>query len=204
MTDELRHPARTNEPDEPPPAPDRPEADAPDEDLTDERRVPVAESIRYRRRAQRAETKLTQLEQQLADVQAQLDGRLEQLAAAEAQRDELRTRLELGQTRASAEGLLRQAGVADVEMALALLEKRTDLAETPDAGQLEQQIQRLIQDKPILLAEPPRLPGKTASARQAASGPARLARAATRAAASGSRRDVAEYLRLRRQQEAYR
>ena len=204
MTDELRHPARTSEPDEPPPAPDRPEADAPDGDEPADRLVPVAESIRYRRRAQRAETKLTQFEQQLADAQAQLDGRLEQLAAAEAQRDELRTRLDLAATHASAERMLRQAGVADVETAMALLEKRTDLAVAPDAGQLEQEIQRLLQDKPILLADPPRLPGKTASARLAASGPARLARAATRAAVSGSRRDVAEYLRLRRQQETCR
>ena len=132
--------------------------------------VPVTEAIRYRRRAQRAESGLQQVEQKLTDVQSQLEQRLEQLARAEAQRDEFQHRLESAQSRAAAEKLLLSSGVADLEVAVLLLEKRVDLSGDPDQAQLRQAVEQLLVDKPYLLAEPPRLPGKTASARLAPAG----------------------------------
>ncbi len=162
--------------------------------------VPVQEAIRYRRRAQQAEAKLQQLEQQLKDLQRQLDDRLEQLGTADAQRDELQHQLETERARHSAEQALHAAGVTDIETAMTLLEKRANFSDDPDGEKLQREVQRLLQDKPFLLAPLPALPDKTASPRlRHAAVSARLAEAATQAARTGNRQDVAEYLRLRRQ-----
>ncbi len=162
--------------------------------------VPVNEAIKYRRRAQQAESRLQRHEQQLKDVQAQLEDRLEQLAAAEAQRDELQHQFETSRFRGSAERMLYAAGVADVETAMALLERRKSFSDELGTEQLQLAVDQLLQDKPFLLAAPPALPDKTASRRlENVGASARLTQAATRAAASGNRRDVTEYLRLRRQ-----
>jgi len=161
--------------------------------------VPVSEAIKYRRRAQQAEADLQRSEQTLEDLQAQQADRLRQLAEAEAQRDELQHQLDTFQTRSAAERMLYAAGVADIETAMALLEKRTSLADDSDREQLQQAVDALLLEKTFLLAPAPSWPDKTASARLPGAGAgARLSRAAHRAAQSGSRRDVAEYLRLRR------
>lgn len=163
------------------------------------RLVPVNEAIKYRRRAQQAESSLQQFEQRLKATQTQLDERLEQLASAESQRDELRHQIDTMQMRSSAERLLHSAGVADIETAMALLDNRGAFSEDLDAGQVQQAVDQVLQDKPILTTSSPALPGKTASHRLDGFGSeARLARSAAQAARSGNRRDVAEYLRLRR------
>lgn len=162
--------------------------------------VPVNEAIKYRRRAQQAESRLQQVEQQLNDVRTQFEERLEQLATADAARDEMQHQLEAVRARASAEGALYGAGVVDIEAASALLEKRLSFDDELDAERLAQAVDQLLQDKPFLLAPAVALPDKTASARPREAGMgARLARAASQAVSSGSRRDVADYLRLRRQ-----
>ncbi len=164
------------------------------------RLVPVNEAIKYRRRAQQAETSLQQFEQRLKDTQSQLAERLEQLASAEAQRDELRHQIDTMHVRSSAEGMLRDAGVTDIETAMALLDKRGAFSEDLDAKQVQQAVDQLLQAKPILTTVSPVLPGKTASPRlDGFASDARLAKSAAQAARSGNRRDVAEYLRLRRQ-----
>lgn len=162
--------------------------------------VPVNEAIKYRRRAQQAESRLQQVEQQLNDLRTQFEERLEQLATAEAARDETRHQLEAARARACAERTLFDAGVVDVEAATALLERRLSFDDELDAERLAQAVDQLLQDKPFLLAPAPALPDKTASARPREAGlGARLAQAASRAVGSGNRRDVADYLRLRRQ-----
>lgn len=162
--------------------------------------VPVNEAIKYRRRAQQAESKLQQFEQQLKDLQAQLESRLEQLATAEAQRDELQHQLSTSRIRSEAERMLYVAGVNDVETAIALLEKRKSFSEELEPKQLKEAVDQLLQDKPFLATSRQALPDKTASQRiQNAGANSRLARAAAQAANSGNRRDVAQYLRLRRQ-----
>jgi hypothetical protein len=164
------------------------------------RLVPVGESIKYRRRAQQAEGRLQELEQQIKGVQEQLDHRSKELGLAEAQRDEARHQLIVGENRSKAERMLAEAGAVDIEAASLLLSKRVDFGEELNADGLARRVEQLLLDKPFLRGSPPAgLPPKTASARASgAAGLAQLTRAADRAASSGDRRDVAEYLRLRR------
>jgi hypothetical protein len=162
--------------------------------------VPVAESIRYRRRAQQAEERLGQLEQQLQEMQSRLDGRNDEVARAESQRDEANQQLQATRNRMTAERLLVQAGVSELETACLLLGRRVDLGDKLQEQTLTQAVEQLLLDKPFLSLPPvPPLPPATASARDGRPGAGQLAQAADRAARSGSRREVAEYLRLRRQ-----
>jgi len=164
------------------------------------RLVPVGESIKYRRRAQQAEGKITELEQQLKEFQTRLDLAGEQFGAAEAQRDEARTQLIVTENRMSAERMFAQAGVVDIETASILLGRRVDLSEALDTQTLTRHIEQLLLDKPFLQNHGgASLPPRTSSPRPPrTSGIAELTDAARKAAQSGDRRDVANYLRLRR------
>jgi hypothetical protein len=163
--------------------------------------VPVGESIKYRRRAQQAESRCQQIEQQLKDLQGQLDCRGEALATADAQRDEAKTQLIVSENHRTAERMLLEAGVADLETACMLLGKRLDFGEDIEGQTLSRGVEQLLLDKPYLLkSASASLPPSTASAKPARPGGlAQLTRAADRAIQTGDRRDVAEYLRLRRQ-----
>jgi hypothetical protein len=176
-----------------------PQADQ-DHDDAAARLVPVGESIKYRRRAQSAEGKLAQLEQQLNDLQSQLDQRAEQLATAEAQRDEAAARAIGTENRAAAQRLMSEAGVIDIETGWLLLSQRLDTSEPVEDDQLAQTLETLLIDKPFLASAPANLPGPTSPQATRGAGVAQLARAAQQAATSGDRRDVAAYLRLRRSQ----
>lgn len=177
----------------------QPTQEDPAEAAAADKLVPVGESIKYRRRAQQAEGRLTQIEQQLTQLQEQLQQRAEELATAEAQRDEARQQLTQMGNQTAVDRLLVQAGVVDLEAAHLLLGKRIDLGDELEPDQIESSVQQLLVDKPFLRGSTP-LPPKSASARgSAGSLTARIAQAAQRAVASGDRRDVAEYLRLRRQ-----
>jgi hypothetical protein len=166
------------------------------------RLVPVSESIKYRRRAQQAEAKQQDLQQQLASLQEQVVQAKDQLGAAEAQRDEARSAVTVLENRLVTERLLSQAGVVDVEAANLLLSRRVDLAQELDARQLASQVEQLLIDKPFLRQAPKGLPGPTAVPRPPAAGSiGQLTHAAKQAILSGDRRDVAEYLRLRRQSD---
>ncbi len=162
--------------------------------------VPVSESIKYRRRAQQAEGQLESLQKQLDELRAELDGRADQLAQAEAQRDEARHQLRATETRSMADRALQQAGVVDLEAASVLLSGRLDLSqEDLDADSIAGAVEQLLLDKPFLCREPGSLPPGSATARDDESNPvARLTDVARQAAASGNRRDIAEYLRLKR------
>lgn len=169
--------------------------------------VPVGESIKYRRRAQQAESQLQEFEQQLKEFQSQLELRNEELAAAEAQRDEANFQLTAAESRMAAERMLNEAGVVDIETASLLLSKRVDMSKELDHESLAHNVEQLLLDKPFLRGVPNAakrfgmsLPTKTASAKLPRTGPAaQLAQAAEQAAQTGNRRDVAHYLRLRRQ-----
>jgi len=167
--------------------------------------VPVGESIKYRKRAQQAEARAQQLEQQLQDLRQQLTARQEQLAGAEAQRDEAQVQLTVAENRLAAQRALSDSGVVDLETASLLLSKRLDLSEPIEPQDLSSAVEQLLLDKPFLRAAPGgSLPPKTASARSGSgTSAAQLAEAADRAIRTGDRRDVAEYLRLRRQSGTY-
>jgi hypothetical protein len=175
----------------------------PDEDAQADdnpRLVPVTESIKYRRRAQQAEGQLETLQQQIDQLRTELEGRDDQLAAAEAQRDEAQHRLRAAETRSMAERALQQAGVVDLEAASVLLARRVDLSqEDLDEDAIAGEVEQLLVDKPFLCRTPGSLPPSSASSREDESTPAaRLSEVARQAAHSGSRRDIAEYLRLKR------
>jgi len=151
--------------------------------------------------AQPDENDPRELRQRVEELHKQLASRSDELGTAEAQRDEARRQLTVTENRIKAERLLAQAGVVDVETASLLLSKRTDLGEELEAEALARSVEQLLLDKPFLRApsQAP-LPPKTASAKSSGlSAAARLAQTAERAARTGDRRDVAEYLRLRRQ-----
>ncbi|MHC4981543.1 MAG: hypothetical protein ACYTF6_00030 [Planctomycetota bacterium] len=162
--------------------------------------VPVAESIKYRRRAQQAESRIKELEQSLTELQTQLENRNEELAAAKAQHDEARHRLSVAENRIVAERLLSEAGVIDLETASILLAKRVDLGGEMDRDSLARSVEQLILEKPFLHGSTgASLPPASASAKPPQSSPAaKLTQVAERAAQTGDRKDVAEYLRLRR------
>jgi len=169
----------------------------------DQKHVPVAEAIKYRRRAQQAEGTLQELEQQLGELQSRLGDQNDQLATAEAQRDEARMQLTVTENRLRAERRLSEAGVVDLETASMLLSKRVDFAEELDDQKLAESIEQLLLAKPFLhRSTDAALPPKTASPRSPQAATGQLASAAKRAAESGNRRDVAEYLRLRRRAAA--
>jgi len=172
-----------------------------DSQTGEQRLIPVVEAIKYRRRAQQAEGRLQELEQQLEALQSQVNQHSDELARAEAQRDEAQTQLIVTENRMAAERLFSDAGVLDLETASMLLSKRVDLAEQLDEDALARSVEQLLLDKPFLRgAADAALPPKTASPRSpGAASASQLTQAAELAARSGDRRDVANYLRLKRQ-----
>ena len=104
----------------------------------------------------------------------------------------------------TAERMLSEAGVVDLEAASLLLSKRLDFSEAFDNETLARQVEQLLLDKSFLRGAPYGLassfPPTTASPRHhRASATAQITHAAERAVKTGDRRDIAEYLRLRRQ-----
>jgi chromosome segregation ATPase len=149
--------------------------------------VPVAESIRYRKRAQAAEQKIEQLNEQLKSVRdetQELTGKMKQL-----------------ETEQSLTKKLIAAGASDIETALLVAKTRAadDDADTDTDAIVEQ----LKNDKPHLFgsARQSTVPQRTRTAGvkdSVASNRMSLSKAAARAASTGSRDDLHEYLRLRR------
>ncbi len=123
-------------------------------------------------------------------------------AVLEAQRDEAQMQQARAENRLNAERLLMSVGVICPQDARVLLEQQLDLAEASDE-QLTQQVQQLVLEKSYLLgptiSPDAAMPTMTSSSRDNTGPATQLAAVAQRAAASGNRRDIAEYLRLRRQ-----
>ena len=150
------------------------------------RLVPVAESIRYRKRAQIAEQKAEQLSEQLSSVRR------------EAQ--ELSERIEQLKSEQSLTRKLVAAGASDLETALLVAKTRAD----KDGADVDSMIEQLRIEKPHLFGSA-EVSDKGAAAPRTAvvkdrlsSGKSNLAKAASKAATTGSRVDLHEYLRLRR------
>jgi uncharacterized protein YhaN len=146
--------------------------------------VPVAESIRYRKRAQSAEKKLEELTEQLAQAKTQTAKLTEQLSDI--------------QTEQRLTCKLAAAGTNDLETALLIAKAR--LQDQKDAD-LDGVIEQLKNEKQYLFAGngPGVTTQKTASAKERTTDTYTiLARAAKKAATTGSRADLQEYLKLRR------
>ena len=146
--------------------------------------VPVAESIRYRKRAQSAEKKSEAL--------------AEQLAEAKSQASEMTKELNSIKTEQKLMHKLAAAGAVDIEAAVLIAKAR--MKDKTDAD-LDSTIQQLRKEKQYLFPAN----GTTVTAQKTAGAKDRtqtsqtiLERAAKKAATTGNRTDLHEYLKLRR------
>ena len=147
--------------------------------------VPVAESIRYRRRAQSAEKKAQDLDDQLTQASEKLAQMSEEMESL--QLDQKLTRK------------LTAAGVIDLEAAVLIA--RTRMEGKKADGDLEDCIEQLKNEKQYLF----RRSTEAVTSRRTAGAKDRvtqnrtvLEQAATKAARTGQRTDLQQYLRLRR------
>ncbi len=161
--------------------PDREPHDPPDagRDGAEEKLVPVGESIRYRRRAQQAEHKLTELQQMLERSQAELG--------------EARRSLEEAERRRGIDQLLVEADAIDLEAARLLTEAAVAQMDDADVAEVVDDLRR---HKPYLFRRTDSVGAMSPRPRRDDGGPAD--EAAAMALASGNRRDLLRYLRLRR------
>jgi hypothetical protein len=145
--------------------------------------VPVGEAIRYRKRAQSAEQEAAELRQQLKTSRAEnesLAGRV----------DEIKTEQELV-------SLLTAAGAGDLEAAMLMAKARMAGSD----GDVKSVVEKLRQEKDYLFSQQEEVvsASMTSGVRgRGGSGSKVLQRAAQRAAGSGSRVAVQEYMKLRR------
>jgi uncharacterized protein YhaN len=146
--------------------------------------VPVAESIRYRKRAQSAEKKIEELTEQLAQAKKQTSKLSEQLSDIQAEHKLTRK--------------LAAAGTTDLETAVLIAKARLHDQEDAD---LDSVIEQLKNEKQYLFAGNGGVvtTQKTASAKERTPDTYTiLAKAAKKAATTGNRADLQEYLKLRR------
>jgi hypothetical protein len=146
--------------------------------------VPVAESIRYRKRAQSAEKKVEALAEELAEAKTQAAKMSEQLKNVQTEQKLMRK--------------LAAAGALDVEAAVLIASARVE--DNPEA-ELDGVIEQLKKEKQYLFTNTP----GTVTAKKTAGAKERMANsqtildaAAKRAATTGNRTDLQKYLRMRR------
>jgi hypothetical protein len=146
--------------------------------------VPVTESIRYRKRAQSAEKKVEALMEQLAEAKLQVKSVSEQLSDIQAEQKLTRK--------------LAAAGTVDMETAVLLAKAKMEGQMEAD---LDSVIEQLKNEKQYLFGS---VSGavtvkKTAGAKERmTNNQTVLERAAKKAATTGNRTDLQEYLKLRR------
>jgi hypothetical protein len=148
------------------------------------RLVPVAESIRYRKRAQSAEKQLDALTEQLAEAKKQTEKMSEQLSAIQIEQKLTHK--------------LVAAGAVDLETATLIAKARIQNESEADVDGV---IEQLKKEKQYLFGGTvgSMTPGKTAGAKdRVTNNQTRLERAAKKAATTGNRADLHEYLKLRR------
>ncbi len=149
--------------------------------------VPVAESIRYRKRAQSAEKKVEDLTEQLAQAKSQVTEMSKRLSDIEAEQKLTHK--------------LAAAGSVDLETAVMLAKARMEGKTQAD---LDGVIEQLKKEKQYLFGEAQgTVPTKkTAGVKESTYGGTNnqtaLERAAKKAATTGNRTDLQEYLKLRR------
>jgi len=154
-----------------------------EQDVNEGRLIPIGESIRYRKRAQSAERRAEELAGELEQVRAEAEKLADELKTAQAER-ELTQRL-------------AAAGVRDLETAM--LVARTRMAEAGKAD-LDGVVEQLKKEKQYLFGEKAAIEvaSRTSPAREQRGGAGTVERAAKRAAKSGSRADLQEYMKKRR------
>ena len=156
----------------------------PESDNDSTKLVPVAESIRYRKRAQSAEKKIEELTEQLAQAKTQTAELSEQLSDIQTEQKLMRQ--------------LAAAGAFDLETAMLIAKARL---QDKDDADVTDMIEQLKKEKQFLftVGSPGPTPTKTAGVKdRVTNNQTLLERAAKKAATTGSRTDLHEYLKLRR------
>jgi len=146
--------------------------------------VPLSESIRHRKRAQSAEKKIEDLAEQLAEAKAEVRVTAEQLSRSKFEQKLVRK--------------LAVAGTVDLETAVLIAKARLD---GDDEAEMDSVVKRLQKEKKYLFEGRTGVmaAGKTAGVKERMEGSQTvLERAAKRAATTGNRTDLQEYLKLRR------
>ena len=146
--------------------------------------VPVAESIRYRKRAQSAEKEVEILAEQLADAKSRAAKMAEQLSNIQVEQKLMRK--------------LTTAGAVDLETVLLIAKARIEGETQAD---LDSVIEQLKKEKQYLFAGGSEVvtAKKTAGAKdRMQNSQTILEGAAKKAATTGNRTDLQEYLKLRR------
>ena len=147
--------------------------------------VPVAESIRYRRRAQSAEKKVEVLAQALAEAKSQAAKAAEQLNDVQLEQKLIRK--------------LAAAGTVDLETAVLIVKARM---ETGDGADVDSVVEQLRKEKQYLFSgnnSGAATAKKTAGAKdRIQNSQTILEKAARKASRTGNRTDLQEYLKLRR------
>ena len=148
--------------------------------------VPVAESIRYRKRAQSAEKKVEAMAEELAEAKDAAARMSEQLKNVQTEQKLIRK--------------LAAAGALDLEAAVLIAKARIEDGPEQEAD-LDGVIEQLRKEKQYLFTSI----GGTATAKKTAGAKERVANsqavldtAAKRAATTGNRTDLQKYLKLRR------
>ena len=144
------------------------------------RRVPVSESIRYRRRAQAAEQRLTELQTQFEQASQQLQQTRQQLESIE--------------RRQRIDQMLIESEAVDLEAARLLTEVAVAQMDKAD---VKLAVEDLRKRKPYLFRRTSGS-GGSMTARPRPNQGHDLNQAAQAAADSGDRRDLLRYLRMRR------
>jgi hypothetical protein len=150
-----------------------------------ERLVDVSEAIRYRKRAQSAEQKQTTLEQELAENRAEIERLNKNLSQMTIERQLI--------------DKLVSAGVRDLDAAVIIGKARFEDDKKATAAGVVEQLKKekgyLFSDTSFAIAAG----AKTSGVKDKLSGTTGvLERAAKKAANTGSRADLQEYLRVRR------
>ena len=172
------------------------EDNAEQDDGTNLKLVPVSESIRYRKRAQGAEKKAETLAEELSQAKSQIAEMNEQLRNVQLEQKLVKKLVAAGAVDLETAVLVAKAKIGDVTSAC-----RRDFAEGEETD-LDGCVEQLKKEKQYLFSGPDKIgetAKRTAGVRdRTTSGQTSLERAASRAAKSGSRTDLQEYLRLRR------
>ena len=150
----------------------------------EEKFVPVAEAIRYRKRAQAAEKELAEAQRKLGEIETRKTQLEQQLSQTEKEQ--------------TLKEKLFAAGAADADTALLVVKDRLAGDEKADADKVIEQLRR---DKPYLFET---LSGTTAFSRtrgtkdKLAATQQGLKNAAVKAAQTAGRTELMEYMRTRR------
>ncbi len=153
------------------------------EEVDNVRLVPVGESIRYRKRAQGAEKQVAELAGELAEAKVEATRLTEELKAAQKEQELMRR--------------LASEGTRDLEAAILIAKARLARDEKSDlAGVVEQ----LKKEKQYLFSEKTKenVAVRTSPVKEQRSGAGALEKSARKAAGTGSRGDLQEYMRKRR------